>query len=254
MTILVGSTTRRTAGRHWPRTSARSIVLVDPDLDTSSPILSELAAGGLEVTLHGDVLHALVHIAEHRPDAVVLSVTTPIGDAVRLVTLLRSEFAMPVLVALRTEAVDDAAPIIAAGGRPVVDLPYRLDTLLDAVRELPARKSDLSVLHVGALTLEPTSMELVLGGQRVHVAPREFSLLLALAERADEVVATEELRRAGWPGLSVSDATLMTTVARLRQRLAEAGAGHPIQTIRGVGYRMSSPALSDLPPHSRPAP
>jgi DNA-binding response OmpR family regulator len=70
------------------------------------------------------------------------------------------------------------------------------------------------------------------------VTPIEFRLLRALVERRGELVRHAELLEAGWPDMPDPDPLwLKPHLARLREKLATAGAPQPI-AVRGVGYRL----------------
>jgi DNA-binding winged helix-turn-helix (wHTH) protein len=84
--------------------------------------------------------------------------------------------------------------------------------------------------------------ELRRGGQRVHVEPKVFDLLVFLIEHADRVVTKRELLDAVWPGEHVVEAVLPTAVRRLRTALGQdSTADTPIATERGRGYRFAAP-------------
>ena len=84
--------------------------------------------------------------------------------------------------------------------------------------------------------------ELRRAGQRVHVEPKVFDLLVFLLEHAERVVTKRELLDAVWPGEHVVEAVLPTAVRRLRTALGQdSTADTPIATERGRGYRFAAP-------------
>lgn len=89
--------------------------------------------------------------------------------------------------------------------------------------------------------------ELRRAGQRVHVEPKVFDLLVFLLEHADRVVTKRELLDAVWPGEHVVEAVLPTAVRRLRTALGQdSTSDSPIATERGRGYRFAA-ALRPMP-------
>ena len=75
------------------------------------------------------------------------------------------------------------------------------------------------------------------------MAPRALDLLVALAERAGDVVTKEELLQRVWPDTFVEEANLSVNVSALRKALGKAEDGQPyIQTIPRRGYRFVVPA------------
>jgi DNA-binding response OmpR family regulator len=100
--------------------------------------------------------------------------------------------------------------------------------------------------HVGVLTLDGLVLDRLARrvsaqGREIDLTPKEFSLLEQLMLRAEEVVSRGDLLEHVWqlqgdPGSNVVDAH----VARLRQKLRVAASCPAIQTVRGVGFRVTA--------------
>jgi len=87
-------------------------------------------------------------------------------------------------------------------------------------------------------------------GTVVHLTPKAFDLLTTLIEAAPRVVKKDELHRRLWPGVFVSDATLVGVVKEVRHAFREASAADVpvVRTSHGVGYAFAA-ALEPLPHH-----
>lgn len=103
-------------------------------------------------------------------------------------------------------------------------------------------------LRVGEWSVDPATNEISRGSERVHLEPKAADLLLALAQRADQVVSREELLSQVWSGVVVGDDVLTQAVIKLRKALGDTS-GEPryIQTIPKRGYRLIA-AVSRLDP------
>src|ERR1700733_12766822 len=92
-------------------------------------------------------------------------------------------------------------------------------------------------LHVARRTLERSGVTVDLGG-------RALELLIALIERAGEVVSKNELMMRGWPDVTVDDVSLRVHIATLRKALAD---GEPdaryVATLTGRGYCFVAPVI-----------
>ena len=93
------------------------------------------------------------------------------------------------------------------------------------------------------------------GDALVDVAPRALDVLIALVERAGDVVTKEELLQRVWPDTFVEEANLSVNVSALRKALGTGDGGHAyIQTIPRRGYRFVSGTADAAPPAApRPA-
>lgn len=96
----------------------------------------------------------------------------------------------------------------------------------------------------GAFVLLPGERRLLREGSDVALGPRAFEVLVALVERAGQLVTKDNLLAIVWPRLVVEEANLHVQVSQLRKVIgAEA-----IVTVPGLGYRFA------LPLDDRPAP
>jgi predicted ATPase/DNA-binding winged helix-turn-helix (wHTH) protein/Flp pilus assembly protein TadD len=104
--------------------------------------------------------------------------------------------------------------------------------------------------------LQPVERRLVVGGVAAAVGARAFDVLVALAERAGQLVSKQELLDLVWPGLVVEENNLQVQIATLRKVLGP----QAIVTIPGRGYRLAIarqdavvPPAGDARAVSRPA-
>jgi len=95
------------------------------------------------------------------------------------------------------------------------------------------------VFEIGAWRLEGAAA-LFRGDRRVRLGPKELETLLFLVGHHGRVVCRDELRRAIWPDVSVTDASLTRCVYLLRSALGEDGEAY-IETVPRRGYRFVGP-------------
>ena len=101
-------------------------------------------------------------------------------------------------------------------------------------------RADL-VCHPDRLRFDDVAAEVYVGAGRVALAPKEYALLRVLWRRAGHVCSKECLAQAVWPEYQgiVSDASIESTVSRLRRKLAAAGGCRAwVQTVSRQGYRL----------------
>jgi len=105
-------------------------------------------------------------------------------------------------------------------------------------------------ISFGGFCLDVETRQLMRGPGRhpVHLSPKAFSLLCTLVESRPRAVSKQELHDRVWPSTFVSEATLASVIAELREALGERGRGPGlIRTVHGFGYAcaVESP---DAPP------
>jgi DNA-binding winged helix-turn-helix (wHTH) protein/TolB-like protein/Flp pilus assembly protein TadD len=106
---------------------------------------------------------------------------------------------------------------------------------------------------LGALKVNPPTLEVANGARRDTLEPRIMQVLVALANRRGEVVSREDLITQCWDGRSVGDDAINRCIGRLR-RLAEAEGGFVIETIPRVGYRLKEIGAQVFPAEPQPRP
>jgi predicted ATPase/DNA-binding winged helix-turn-helix (wHTH) protein len=87
----------------------------------------------------------------------------------------------------------------------------------------------------GRFALDPVSRVLLIDGHETAVTPRAFDLLLALAERAGQLISKNELLELVWPKLVVEENNLQVQVSVLRKLLG----AEVIATVPGRGYKLT---------------
>jgi predicted ATPase/DNA-binding winged helix-turn-helix (wHTH) protein len=94
------------------------------------------------------------------------------------------------------------------------------------------------VICFGPFRLFPTQQQLLEGDKPQRLGSRAFDILVALIERAGELVTKEELVAKVWPNTFVEESSLRVHMAALRRILGDGQAGNRfITTIPGRGYR-----------------
>ncbi len=107
--------------------------------------------------------------------------------------------------------------------------------------QLPA--SD-DLVRFGRFVLQRAAQRLLADGEAVAVGPRAFELLVALVERAGQLVSKGELLDLVWPGLVVEENNLQVQISTLRKILGP----NAISTLAGRGYRFTLPIDPVEPP------
>lgn len=108
----------------------------------------------------------------------------------------------------------------------------------------------------GAFRLMPTARALLEHGRPVRLGSRALDLLIALLERAGDIVSKDQLIVSAWPGTVVDEASLRVHIAAIRKVLGDGRNGTRLITnIPGRGYAFVAPVTrtQDDPPTTRPS-
>src|SRR5687767_12236518 len=92
----------------------------------------------------------------------------------------------------------------------------------------------------GPFVLDSDTRQLMRDGREVHLAPKAFDLLVALASERPNVVSKAALQERLWPDTFVVEANLSNLVAEIREATAYTNQTTAwIRTVHAVGYAFS---------------
>jgi len=155
----------------------------------------------------------------------------------------RADSRIPVLV---VGADDDSAAVRYYRAGADVALPTESSPLLVAAGlEALVRRAgqpQTRVVRVGCLTVDRDARTAQVDGQAVRLTRLEFDLLATLANEPRRTFTRAELTREVWAydaAAAGPSRTVDTHAHRLRQKLEHAGAPEMVQTVRGVGWRLT---------------
>lgn len=220
------------------------LLIVDDDRALCGLLKDYLEREGFVV----DVAHdsetglAQLHNPATRPDLLILDVMMPGRDGLDTLRELRLKHRLPVIMlSAKGEPVDRVVGL-ELGADDYLTKPCLPRELLARVRAQLRRNAPATAgsLHVGVLRLEPGERRAYVGEQELTLTGAEFQLLLALAQRAGELVDKATLTRmALGRELERFDRSIDVHVSRLRHKLAEASPQSPrIDSVRGAGYSL----------------
>jgi DNA-binding response OmpR family regulator len=144
-------------------------------------------------------------------------------------------------------ADDDSAAVRYYRAAADLALPSRSSPLLvaaglESLARRTASEQRRQVVRVGSLTVDGDARTAEIDSRAVKLTRLEFDLLHTLASQPRKTFTRAELTREVWgydPVAAGPSRTLDSHAYRLRQKLEQAGAEPMVQTVRGVGWRLT---------------
>lgn len=219
------------------------ILIAEDDADTAGFVERGLREFGHLVTRTANGEDAL-HLGATEPfDVVVLDRMLPKLDGVHVLRRWRvAGVRTPVLLLTALGGIADRVTGLEAGADDYLVKPFAFAELaarLDALMRRPPISDTPTGFAIGDVTLDLLTREVRRGGAPVRLQPREFSVLEQLMRHAGRVVTRTMLLENIW-GFHFDPQTniVESHLSRLRSKLNEGHAIDPIETLRGLGYRM----------------
>jgi len=224
------------------------VLIVEDDTAIRRGLVDALSFHGFHVLECGDAQQAVRCALEDAPDLVLLDCMLPNGsglDALRRIREARPTLPVMLVTALGSE--DDRVNGLSLGADDYIVKPFSLRELMARIeavlRRSPARPTDVTHMSDGTVTVDLERRVLIGAGGEQALSERDIDIMRFLASHRSRVVDRKEMLQCIW-GLDprgIETRTVDMQVARLRERIASAGASDEwIATSRGKGYRLST--------------
>jgi two-component system OmpR family response regulator len=219
------------------------ILLAEDDAETAGFVAHGLGELGHVVTRAATGADALHLGTVEAFDVVVLDRMLPGIDGIEVLRRWRAAgVTAPVLMLTALGGIADRVSGLDAGADDYLVKPFAFAELaarLAALRRRPPISEIATRIEVGDITLDALKRQVWRGGREVHLQPREFALLELLMRHAGKVVTRTMFLEQVWDFHFDPQTNIVEThLSRLRTKLKADGAPDPIETLRGVGYRM----------------
>lgn len=222
------------------------LLIIEDDQKTASYLAQSLTASGyiVDCAFRGD--DGLRMAQEGTFDVLIVDRMLPGYDGLDLVAALRKEENnTPVLFLSALDHVDERVKGLAAGGDDYLVKPFVLSELIARIEALIRRRKTEETrtkLVVGDLVMDLISREVRRDNKIITLQLREFRLLEYLMRNSDRPVTRAMLLENLWnyhfdPQTNVID----VHISRLRHKIDKDFPVPLLQTIRGVGYKLTCP-------------
>jgi DNA-binding response OmpR family regulator len=176
------------------------------------------------------------------PDLVILDLMLPGLHGRDACTAIRQRSSVPILMLTALDDERDVIEGLDVGADDYITKPFQPSVLMARVRAALRRAQGASELvgqiMVGDIELWPRERGVTIDGEEIQLRAKEFDLLLALARSPQTVHTRENLLESVWGReYDIDTRTVDVHVNRLRARLT--GSRNEIETVRGIGYRLS---------------
>ncbi len=225
------------------------LLIVEDERDLADALAVGLGAEGYAVDVTGDVRGAQDLLGFEPYDLVLLDLGLPDGDGLDVCSSLRAghlgelNARTRVLVATARDGLDDRIAGLDTGADDYIVKPFDLGELAARVRALLRREIGRGepTLRVGPLVLDPSRHEAARDGRPLDLTAKEFALLQHLMAHAGQVLPAEQLLSSVWDANADPFSNIVrVTISNLRRKLVAGGEhGQPIETVVGVGYRLT---------------
>lgn len=219
------------------------ILILEDEESVNRGISFSLEKAGHEVCACHTVRAAREQAVLFLPDLVLCDISLPDGNGLEFITWLRQQLDVYVICLTALDQELDQVMGYEAGADDYITKPFSLSVLLLKIEAFFRRKNkqeqESSILHSGALVINPNEMKLYAAEAEVSLTKTEWKLLLLFLNHAGQILSKTQILSNVFDvdGDFVDENTLAVNIRRLREKIEENPANPVyVKNIRGLGY------------------
>lgn len=232
----------------------KKVLLIEDELSILKLLAYNLEQEGYAVDSSMDGNEGLQKALNQSYDIILLDLMLPGMDGMDVCRVLRQEkIEVPIIMLTAKDTEIDKIIGLELGADDYITKPFSPREVLARMKAVLRRykksttsevKEDVeTVLHIGELKIFPEKYEVFVRGDLIELTPKEFELLLYLAQRKGRILSREQLLNAIWDFDFEGETRIVDVhISHLREKI-EVSTKQPeyILTARGFGYKIEEP-------------
>lgn len=225
-----------------PGVAMVKVLVVEDDEFVSGLISDCLKLDRFDVEVVASGVEASDRLRLYNYDLILLDLGLPEQSGIDVCQKYRSSGGnTPIIMLTGKRTIDDKEAGLNAGADDYLTKPFNARELIARVRAVLRRPPAVTPakLRVADLELDPVSHEVTLGGEKLELKPKEFTLLEFFMRNPNQVFSPNDILNRVWVSESeASPQAVRTCMQRLRDKIDRDGRPSIITTVYGVGYKL----------------
>jgi DNA-binding response OmpR family regulator len=233
--------------------SVKKVFIIEDEISLQEAMKYNLIKQGYEVEVCGDGAKAVELANKNHPDLIILDLMLPGMDGLEVCKTLRQTMSTPIMMVTAKDEEIDRIVGLEIGADDYLTKPFSMRELMARVKALLRRvrliEHDLkhamegndnkNILVFDNLTIDPLRREILIDNQACAFKPKEYELLVFLAEHQRQVLTREHILERVWGWDYIGDSRTVDVHIRWLRGKIEKDPSDPkrIITVRGAGYR-----------------
>ncbi|MBN1628584.1 MAG: response regulator transcription factor [Thermoleophilia bacterium] len=218
-----------------------AVLVIEDEQNIADIVRIALERDGFQVATARTGEDGLAELERHGAALVILDIGLPGVDGFEVCRRIRKSSAVPVIMLTARDDEVDKVVGLELGADDYVPKPFSPRELVARVKAVlrrgQPRAAAAELLECGDLIVRVPEREVTAGGALVELTPKEFELLAFLMADPGIVFSRDQLLKRVWGvDFPYGTRTVDQHVAQLRAKL---GQHDPIETVRGVGYKVA---------------
>lgn len=222
----------------------KNILIIEDDRDTNNRMAEVLSDAGYACDQAFSGTDGLVRVRESSYALIILDLTLSGISGESLLSLIREEYAMPVIVVSDKGSLNDRIRILNAGADDYLIKPFEMQELVMRVsvwlRRFAEEEHGKNSLKYKDLVMDTDHYTVTARGKDVSLTRQEFKILeLMLKYSPGRVFSKKNFYEQAWETAYMGeDKTINVHISNIRKKLKRATGSDYIETVWGVGFRL----------------
>lgn len=219
------------------------VLVVEDDPDIRELLTLYFSAKGHQVETANDGQEALAKLQSVQPDLMLLDVVLPKLDGWGVLTAVRAQSRLPVILLTSLDDTDDVIKGLSLGADDYLSKPFEIRELEARIQNIIRRLEPVTEpqrIARGGIEIDERMKSVAIHGEPISLSPKEFYLLALLASDLGRVYTNEEIIAELWGSDSrATGADVKQYIYQLRSKI-ERDPHSPqwIQNVKGFGYKL----------------
>ncbi|RED56174.1 MULTISPECIES: response regulator transcription factor [Cohnella] len=225
------------------------ILVVDDDPQIREVIRTHIEQSGMSVLEAESGRQAIERLEAERIDVIILDLMMDDRDGFEVLRYLNARRldTLTIVVSARRQE-QDKIDTLGLGADDYMTKPFSPMELMARIRAVLRRRYPVSnhpslVIRLNHLILEVDNYTLLVDNEKIPLTYVECGLMQLFMQNPDKVMTKLEIYQQVWQHERYDDNNLSVYMSRLRKHLERAQSTWEIQTVRGVGYRLTGAGI-----------
>lgn len=223
----------------------RTILIIEDDADISQLLYTALSKAGYNAVqaFSGTEGKMLLGMKEKKFALILLDLMLPGMSGEELLSVIRSESDIPVIVLTAKDELDDKISVLTGGADDYITKPFEIPEVLARIQvqlRHAVKEQESDRLTYRDMVLDKTTRQVMIEGTPLpKITKQEFAILELLIRHPKQVYSKEDIFEYAWEEPYIGETkTLDVHISNIRKKIKAVTSDEYIETVWGIGYRL----------------
>lgn len=223
----------------------KTILIIEDDADISQLLYTALSKAGYDAVqaYSGTEGKMLLGMKEKRFALILLDLMLPGISGEELLSFIRSDSDIPVIVLTAKDELDDKISVLIGGADDYITKPFEIPEVLARIKvqlRHAVKEQESDRLTYRDMVLDKTTRQVMIGGSPLpKITKQEFAILELLIRHPKQVYSKEDIFEYAWEEPYIGETkTLDVHISNIRKKIKAVSSDEYIETVWGIGYRL----------------